>query len=435
MRRIRIKNTVIIPMTEENLIINGGEIHIEDSRIVFAGASGDAPPNWRAEETIDAGGMVAMPGFVNCHTHAAMTLLRSYADDLPLMQWLEQRIWPLEEKLTGEDVYWGTMLCILELLKSGTTCFADMYFFMNDVARAVAKCGIRASLSRGMVGVNPNAQTALVETEQFIEEWNGAANGRIKTMVGPHAPYTCPPDYLKKVLAIAEKYSAGVHIHLAETRVEFDDIKKQYQKTPTEYLNDCGVLDFSVLAAHCVHVTENDIKILKAKNVGVAHNPESNMKLASGIAPVAQMLAQGITVGIGTDGAASNNNLDMLEEMRSAALLQKVSTGDPTVIPSYQALEMATANGGRVLGLDIGMLHQGYKADIILIDFEKPHLYPKHDLIAHTVYAAQSSDVDTVIVDGAVLMRNRKLLTIDEREILENAQNCAKRMVGEKTIL
>jgi len=434
MSRLKITNAVIIPMTKENLIIIGCVIHIDGGIIVFAGASGDAPQNWLAEDTIDAGGMVAMPGFVNCHTHAAMTLLRSYADDLPLMQWLEQRIWPLEEKLTGEDVYWGSMLCILELLKSGTTCFADMYFFMDDVARAVAQSGIRASLSRGMVGVNPNAQSALVETEQFIKKWNGAADGRISTMVGPHAPYTCPPDYLKKVLAIAEKYSTGVHIHLAETRVEFDDINKQYRKTPTEYLNDCGVLDFKVLAAHCVHVTENDIKILQEKNVGVAHNPESNMKLASGIAPVAEMLAQGVTVGIGTDGAASNNNLDMLEEMRSAALLQKVGTGDPTVIPSYQALEMATANGGKVLGLDIGMLRQGYKADIILIDFEKPHLYPKHDLIAHTVYAAQSSDVDTVIVDGAVLMRNRKLLTIDEREVLENVQKCAKRMVGEKTI-
>ncbi|WP_418790083.1 amidohydrolase [Phosphitispora sp. TUW77] len=434
MSRIKITNAVIIPMTEENLIINSGEIHIEDGTIVFAGAAGDVLPDWRAEETIDAGGMVAMPGFVNCHTHAAMTLLRSYADDLPLMEWLEQRIWPMEEKLTGEDVYWGTMLCIFELLKSGTTCFADMYFFMNDVARAVAKSGIRASLSRGMVGVNPNAQNALVETEQFIEEWNGAADGRIKTMVGPHAPYTCPPDYLKKVLAIAEKYSTGVHIHLAETRIEFDDITKQYRKTPVEYLYDCGVLDFNVLAAHCVHVTENDIKILKEKNIGVAHNPESNMKLASGIAPVSQMLERGVIVGIGTDGAASNNNLDMMEEMRSAALLQKVSTGIPTVIPSYQALEMATKNGGRVLGLDVGVIREGYKADIILIDFEKPHLYPKHDLIAHTVYAAQSSDVDTVIVDGTVLMRNRKLLTIDEREVLVNAERCAKRMAGEKTI-
>ncbi len=434
MSRLKITNAVIIPMTEENLIINGGEIHIENGTIVFAGSSGEAPQHWVADETVDAGGMVAMPGFVNCHTHAAMTLLRSYADDLPLMEWLEQRIWPLEDRLTGEDVYWGSMLCILELLKSGTTCFADMYFFMDDVARAVAQSGIRASLSRGMVGVAPTAPTALVETEQFIEKWNGAAEGRITTMVGPHAPYTCPPDYLKKVLAIAEKHKIGVHIHLAETRVEFDDIKKQYGMTPTEYLNDCGVLDFSVLAAHCVHLTESDIRILKEKSTGVAHNPESNMKLASGIAPVSEMLARGINVGIGTDGAASNNNLDMLEEMRSAALLQKVSTGDPTAIPSYKALEMATANGGRVLGLEVGMLCQGYKADIILIDFEKPHLYPKHDLIAHTVYAAQSSDVDTVIVDGTIVMRNRKLLTIDEQEILENVQRCARRMVGEKSI-
>ncbi len=433
MSRLVIKNATIIPMTGAEARIYGGEIGIDGNRISFVGGKGTIPEDWRADEEINASGMVVMPGFINCHTHAAMTLLRSYADDMPLMEWLEQRIWPLEARLTGEDVYWGTMLCILEMIKSGTTAFADMYFFMDDVARAVEKSGIRASLSRGMIGVAPTAQLALDETGEFVERWNGAAEGRITTMVGPHAPYTCPPEYMKKVLSLAEKFDVGIHIHLAETRAEVEEIRKDYGKTPIEYVNDLGVLDFPVLAAHCVHLTQGDIKILQKKNVGIAHNPESNMKLASGIAPVPQLLAEGLNVGLGTDGAASNNNLDMMEEMRSAALLHKVHTGEPTTIPSYQALDMATRNGGRVLGLhDVGVIESGYKADLILIDFEKPHLYPKHNIIAHTVYSAQSSDIDTVIVDGKIIMRNRKVTTINEEEVLENVQRCADRLVGKK---
>ncbi|MHB9095627.1 MAG: amidohydrolase [Eubacteriales bacterium] len=430
MGKILIKNATVIPMADGEKMIANGEIAIEGNKIVSVGPKGTVSDRWDTDETIDAAGMVAMPGFVNCHTHAAMTMLRSYADDMPLMEWLT-KIWPLEDRLTGEDVYWGTMLCILEMIKSGTTTFADMYFFMDEVARAVEKTGIRASLARGMVGVIPTAQLALDETAEFVQKWNGAAGGRITTMVGPHAPYTCPPDYLKKVLAIAQQAKVGIHIHLAETRSEVDEIRKLYGKTPIEYVNDLGVLDFPVLGAHCVHLTQNDIKILKEKNVGVAHNPESNMKLASGISPVPQMLAEGIKVGLGTDGAASNNNLDMLEEMRSAALLHKVNSMDASVISSDQALEMATKNGGKVLGLnDIGVLQPGYKADIILIDFNKPHLYPKHDIIAHTVYAAQSSDVDTVLVDGKIIMRHGKVLTMNELEILENVQRCADRLVG-----
>jgi len=428
MAKILIRNATIIPITDKDLIIPDGEIAVEGNKIVSVGSRGTIPQDWRPDEIFDAAGMVALPGFVNCHTHAAMTLLRSYADDLPLMEWLSERIWPLEDRLTGEDVYWGTMLCVLEMIKSGTTTFADMYFFMDEVAQVVEKTGIRASLSRGMVGVAPTGVTALTETDEFIAKWNGAADGRITIMVGPHAPYTCPPDYLEKVVALAAKHKVGVHIHLAETRQEVDDIRKQFGKTPIEYVRDLGLLDFPVLGAHCVHLTQDDIKIIKEKNVGVAHNPESNMKLASGIAPIPQLLAEGINVGLGTDGAASNNNLDMLEEMRSAALLHKVNTMDPMTLPSYQALEMATRNGGRVLGLDVGVIEPGFKADIILIDFEKPHLYPRHDIIAHTVYSAQSSDVDTVMIDGRFIMKKGQVLTMNEKEIMSNVQRCASRL-------
>jgi 5-methylthioadenosine/S-adenosylhomocysteine deaminase len=421
-------------MTGPENIIDNGEIAIEAGKIKAVGPAGTAGGGWLADKVIDGRGMVALPGFINCHTHAAMTLLRSYADDLPLMQWLSERIWPLEERLTGEDVYWGTMLCVLEMIKSGTTTFADMYFFMDEVAKAVRQSGMRASLSRGMIGVAPTAQLALEESEAFVREWNGGADGRITTMLGPHAPHTCPPAYLEKVMALAAKLDVGIHIHLAETLPEVSEMRKEYGKTPIAHVNDIGLLDFPVLGAHCVHVSPEDMKIMKEKNVRVAHNPESNMKLASGIAPVPQMLADGITVGLGTDGAASNNNLDLMEEMRSAALLHKVNTMDPAAIPAYTALEMATVNGARTLGLEkeIGILGPGYKADIILMDFEQPHLYPRHDLIAHTVYAAQSSDVKTVIIDGRIVMENRKVLTLDETEVLRKVQEHALKLTGIK---
>lgn len=416
MGRILIKGVAILSMTGADQPIIHGDIAIEDNRLV---AVGQVENNWQAEKVINGTGKLAMPGFVNCHTHAAMTLLRSYADDLPLMRWLNDKIWPLEDNLIAEDIYWGTMLSIVEMIKSGTTSFIDMYFFMEEVAKAVEETGIRAVLSRGMIGMAPNAETAIQESEAMVKTWHGAANGRITTMFGPHAPYTCPPEYIQRVCALADRYDVGVHIHLAETRTEVEDINNQYGKSPIQLMNELGVFDRHVVAAHCVHLDQEDLQILKDKEVGVAHNPESNMKLASGVAPVPAMLSLGINVGIGTDGASSNNNLDMLQETRTAALLHKVTTGDPTVVPAYRALEMATVNGARVLGLkDVGSLTVGAIADLILIDLEQPHLYPKHDIVANVVYSAQASDVDTVIIDGKVVMEGRKLTFIDEKRVL-----------------
>jgi 5-methylthioadenosine/S-adenosylhomocysteine deaminase len=320
----------------------------------------------------------------------------------------------------------------LEMLLSGTTTFADMYFFMDDVAKAVEESGIRACLSRGMIGVGENAELALEESQRFVESWQDRANGRITTMLGPHAPYTCPPAYLEKVMALAEKYDVGIHIHVAETAVEVAQINKQYGKSPVQLLDEVGIFGFPTLAAHCVHVTEGDIAILKNKGVGVAHNPESNMKLASGIAPVPAMLCAGIPVALGTDGASSNNNLDMLEEMRAAAMLHKVHTMDPTTVTSYQALEMATKNGAAALGMQdkVGMLKPGMLADVILFNFDKPHLYPRHDVLAHLVYSARSSDIDTVIVDGNILVRSGKPVGFDVREICKQVQERAERISG-----
>jgi len=433
MGNILIEGATVLTMEGHDSVLVDGEIAIAGDRIISAGPRGSVPGEFKADRLLDGSGMVAMPGFINCHTHAAMTLLRSYADDMPLMKWLNEKIWPLEAKLQRDDFYWGTMLCCLEMIKSGTTTFADMYFEMDQVARAVEKSGIRACLSRGMIGVAPNAQTAIDESVSFVQEWEGKAGGRIKTMFGPHAPYTCPPEYLKRVVELAIEHNVGIHIHVAETRDEIEQIQKNYGTTPVQYLDAHGVFDVPALAAHCVHINQADIEILKRKKVGVAHCPESNMKLASGISPVTDLINSGVVVGLGTDGAASNNNLDMMEEMRSAALLQKVATGDPMVLPSFVTLKMATVGGALALGMeDVGLIKPGMKADLILVDFRRPHLYPRHDLYAHLVYAAQSADVDTVIINGEIVMEGRKVLTMDEEEVMAEAQKCAVRLVGEK---
>ena len=287
---------------------------------------------------------------MNCHTHAAMTLLRSYADDLPLMHWLEKKIWPMEARLTEDDVYWGTMLALLEMINQGPP-HSVICIFMDRWQKLLKKavCGLAfPAFDRH----RSEAESGLDESREFIKKWQGAADGRITVWLGPHAPYTCAPDYLDKVLALAQDYSAGLHIHVAETRDEIAQIKGLYGKTPVKYLFDCGLFQFPTIAAHCVHLTSRDICILAETGVAVAHNPESNMKLASGIAPIPQLLAAGVTVGLGTDGASSNNNLDMLEEMRTAALLHKVNEEDPMALPALQALKMATSEGARALRLE-----------------------------------------------------------------------------------
>ncbi|MDD2554238.1 MAG: amidohydrolase [Desulfotomaculaceae bacterium] len=433
MSSILIQGATVLTMEGHDSIINDGEIAIAGDRIISVGQRGSAPANFKADKTIDASGMAAMPGFINAHTHASMTLLRGCADDLPLMKWLNEKIWPLEKKLQKEDFYWGAKLCCLEMIKSGTTTFADMYFQMDQVARAAADSGMRACLSRGMIGNGPDADLAIEESTEFADKWHGAADGRITTMFGPHAAYTCPPEYLTLVAEMSAGYGVGLHIHVAETADEVEKIKAEYGTTPVRHLDSLGLFNVPVMAAHCVHLDQEEIEILASKMVSVVHCPQSNMKLASGIAPVAGLIKAGVDVALGTDGAASNNNLDMIEEMRTAALLQKVATGDATVLPAYETLKMATYNGATALGLgDLGQLQPGRLADLILVDLRRPHLYPMHDLVAHLVYAAHSADVDTVIVNGEIVMEGRKVLTMDEEEVMAQAQNRAERLVGKE---
>ena len=426
MAKILIKNPEVFGIGG---FVQKADIAIDGVQIAYVG---NVPDDWRADQVIDGDGKLAIPGFVNTHTHAAMTLFRSYADDMRLMDWLEKKIWPAEANLTGEDVYWGTQLAIAEMIRTGTTTFADMYFYMDDVARAVESSGIRAVLARGMIGVTPAGNQSLIESEELYRQWHNGADGRITVMMGPHAPYTCPPEYLKKVVNSAMRLGAEIHIHLAETKSEVEECIRLHGKSPIQLMEELGVLQCGVLAAHCVHIDAADIAIMNKHNVRVAHNPGSNMKLASGIAPVVALLEAGVCVSLGTDGAASNNNLDMLEELRLATLLQKVHHLDPVALPAKQAVLMGTANGAKALNLDkiIGHLAPGYHADITLLDTHSPHWFPKHDRLSLLAYAANPGDVHTVIVDGRVLLNNRQLMTIDEEKMMYEAQARGMRLVS-----
>ena len=393
--------------------IIAGDIGIENGRILFCGAT---PANWTAYDTIDCREKLITPGLVNAHTHAAMTLFRSYADDMALMDWLQKKIWPAEANLTAEDVYWGSQLAIAEMLASGTTAFADMYFFMDQVAQACVETGMRASLSRGLIAVDgPGQEERFAENEQLFKDFHGAADGRITVMLGPHAPYTCPPRCMEKVVAIAHRIGAEIHVHLSETKDEVEKCQRIYGKSPVALLDDLGVFDCGTLAAHCVWVSEQDIRILAEKKVRVVHNPSSNLKLASGAAPVSAMLEAGVTVALGTDGATSNNKLDMLEEIRLASFLQKLDRMDPTALPSRQVLQMAHQGGAAAIGQGdvLGRIESGYKADLTIYNTTAPHWCPQHDLASILTYAAASADVSHTLVDGRVLYRNGEFTTID----------------------
>lgn len=386
-----------------------------------------------SDEVIDGKGMLALPGLINTHTHVAMTLFRSYADDMALMDWLQNMIWPAEAHLDDDIVYWGSMLAFAEMIRGGTTAFCDMYMFMESCAKAAEKAGIRGNIARGLAGVTPNGEKALEENIRLYQDWNNACDRRIRVMLGPHAPYTCPPEYLKKVRDASEKYGIPIHIHLAETKGEVETCIEKFGITPIALMNQIGLFDRPTLAAHCVHVNEEDIQIMAEKHVCVAHNPGSNLKLASGIAPVPKMRSAGITVGLGTDGASSNNKLDMFAEMRLAALIHKAAALDPFAVKADEAMQMGTAEGAKCLGYDdLGALDEGKLADIILIDRSGYHWKPRFNSISLAVYAGNSMDVDTVIVNGQLLMRGKELFTIDTEQLDFETERVTKKLYAFK---
>ncbi|UCC67450.1 MAG: amidohydrolase [Armatimonadota bacterium] len=427
-----IRNATVVTMDDDGRVLPEADILIEATEIAGLWPRSEAPQNPPEARAIDAAGMVAMPGMINAHTHCAMTLLRGYADDMPLMPWLEERIWPFEMKLQEDDVYWGTLLGIAEMIRGGVTCFNDMYHYFESTSRAVLDSGIRANVSGVLLAFLPDAKERLERAIEFAKQWKDKGDGLLVTMLGPHAPYTCPNHLLDRVIEGAHEAGVGIHIHVSETAQEVTDSQRDFSQTPVERLKDIGLLDVSpVLAAHCVHLTDSDIATLVESQVGISHNPGSNMKLASGTAPIPKLLEANAIVGLGTDGAASNNNLDILEEARLAALLHKLQADDPTVVAARQALCMATRGGARALGIHhrVGQIKPGMKADLVLLDFRLPHLFPRHDVVSHLVYAARAGDVRTVFVNGRPLMIDRQLQTLDEDEIFGQVTERLKRLV------
>lgn len=428
--RIRIKDGLYLTMDEQNLYASG-DLLIEDDRIIQVG--GQAPEDWQADETISGKGKLFMPGLVNTHGHTPMSLLRGYADDLALQVWLEDHMWPMEAKYTEQDVRYGSLLSIVEMIKGGTTTFVDMYDHTEVIAAAVEESGMRAVLTRGVIGLcsKEEQQAKLQHAVNFAKEWHGKAEGRITTMLSPHAPYTCPPDYIEQFVEASRDLNLPIHTHMSETIKEVEQNVKDYGARPVEHLLKLGVFDRPCLLAHAVHLTDEEISILAEYDVRVSHNPGSNLKLASGIARVPELLRAGVKVSLGTDSSASNNNLDMFEEIRLAALLHKGVTYDPTVVPALTALRMGTIAGAESIWLDeVGLLKPGCKADIIAIDIDQPHMIPHTDLVSHIVYSASQHDVTDVWVDGRQLLKNRALTTLDEEQIRWEAARCFERLNG-----
>ncbi|TVY11656.1 amidohydrolase [Paenibacillus cremeus] len=431
MKRTLITNGTFITMDEQTPIVKGYMV-VEGSRITYLGK--EAPqPQEQFDEKIDGTGKLYMPGFVNTHGHAAMSLLRGYGDDMALQVWLQEKMWPMEGKFTSHDVRIGTMLSLLEMIKGGTTTFVDMYDHMNQVAEASVESGIRACLTRGVIGLCPREvqDAKLAEAIQFAKDWHGQADGRITAMMSPHGPYTCPPDYIERIVQAAHDLNLPMHTHMSETAREVQDNVDQYGLRPVAHLEKLGVFSRPTLVAHAVHLTDEEIAILKQYDVRVSHNPGSNLKLASGVARVPELLKAGVLVSLGTDGAASNNNLDMLEEIRLAALIHKGVTGDPVAVAAWDALKMGTLDGAKSIWLnDVGMLKAGMKADFIAMDMEQPHFYPRTNLISHVVYSASSRDVTDVCIDGRFVVRKGECLTMDEEKVKFEAQQCFERLTA-----
>ena len=424
---ILIANGTVVTMNGAGEIIENGAVAIDGTDIVAAGAADDIQRQFRGRETIDAASQVVMPGLVNTHTHAPMVLYRGFADDLALMDWLTNYMFPAEAKtLSPEFVRVGTRLAALEMIRSGTTTYADMYYFEEEIARETSAAGLRGVLGQTIiqfpVADAPTPRDALTRTEQFIQRFKN--DPLITPAVAPHAVYTLDGPTLTAARALSRKYGVPTLIHLAETRDEVKTTTERYQATPVAYLDKLGFLGQGVLAAHAIWVSESDAALLRASGTAVSHNPESNMKLASGTAPVPLYLKTGVTVGLATDGAASNNDLDMFEAMRTASLLHKLTTGDPRAVSATTALEMATIGGARALGMSsqIGSLEAGKRADVIVVSMAAARQTPLYNPASHLVYATRGDDVRTTIVNGRVLMRDGKMLTLDEASILRDAR-------------
>lgn len=425
------KNALTVTMNRDMDVLESCDVLVNNGIIASVGSISDE--QMKNAVVIDASDKLLMPGLINGHCHVPMTLLRNYADDMNLQDWLFNYIFPVEDKMTDDDIYWSSLLGIMEMIATGTTCFIDMYYHMNSMAKSVEDSGIRAQLSRGLSNTGDDSDfsghAGLNEAIDFCHRWNGAANGRITGALGPHSIYTCSEKFIRAIIETAHKLDAPVHVHLDETRVEHEECLEKHGKTPTRYLYDLGLFDRKTVAAHCVWITDEDMDLLKEKGVTISHNPTSNLKLASGIAPVPKALEKGINVMIGTDGASSNNNLNMFEEIHLASLIHKGTNHDPLLIDAGTALKLATTNGAAAMGAkDIGIIEKGAKADLILIDLDKPHVLPMHNALSALAYSIQGSDVYMTMADGRILYEKGEFKTIDKDRVRYNIQKCYDRL-------
>ena len=430
---ILVTNGTVLTLDAGDTRVINGAVAIDNDVITAVGPADDFL-SWNPSQTIDAHGGIIMPGLINSHTHAAMTCFRGLADDLQLMTWLNDHIFPAEAKLDDQKVYSGALLACAEMIMSGTTCFCDMYLFEDAVARAAKEAGMRAVVGEVLYDFDsPNygpIENGFAYTRKLIDDWQN--DPLITIAVEPHSTYLCAPQLLEKAFGLARFFNLPLVIHLAESKTEVAQIIKRYNRTPVEHLAELDLLGPDVVACHCVELSENDIALLKRFDVKVAHNAESNMKLASGVAPIPRLIHEGICVGMGTDGCASNNDLDLFLEMDSVAKLHKVKALDPTVMDAGTVLKMATTGSARALGLDrvTGSLETGKKADLVIIDINKPHLTPMYNPVSHLVYAASGSDVITSIINGTVVMENGKLKTMDLKRVMDDVNRIAKEIIA-----
>ncbi|MDY2699772.1 MAG: amidohydrolase [Lachnospiraceae bacterium] len=424
---ILLKSILAILPEDEKDVVKETNIYIEGSRIASIGTK---PEGFVADKIINGKDRLAIPGLINCHTHSYMSFMRNVADDLSFMDWLFGTIDPIEQKMTDEDTYWGACLAIIEMMKSGTTCFNDMQMNIHQTTRAVKESGMRAVICRGLVG-SGNDEAGQMRLRQAYEERDAAADcDRLTFLLGPHAPYTCDDGFMRIVSEEAKKNHMGIHVHLSESESEIQQIKEKYGCSPIEMADRNGLFDVPAIAAHCVQITESDMEILKNKNVSVVTNPASNMKLGNGFAPVPAMLEKGINVCLGTDGAASNNSLNMFHELSLLTLIHKGVQKTPQCVSAREGFRIATINGARALGLEkeTGSLEAGKKADIAILNLNTPSLTPRNNLIAGLSYSANGSEVETVIIDGRITMENRKVLTLDEELVYSKINEIITRM-------
>ena len=430
MTRTLIQDVDVITLDDAGSVLRNVNIAVDGKAIA---AVGDVPAGFVPDETIDAYNHVAVPGLFNAHCHAPMTYERGWAEDLPFPRWLNEKIWVAESALTPDDVYWGAALAACEMIRSGVVAFNDHYFYMDRVAEVVEQSGLKAGLTWCVFGIGDDKEIGanLDGTLDFIDCWRGRADGRLRLLLGPHSPYICPPDFLQRVAGLARERGLAIHLHVAESQEQVDNSLRAHGKTPVAHLDALGIFDSPCIAAHCLAVSDDDLEILARRGVTVAHTPITYMKLAMGVNDLSRFFTRGVNVAIGTDGPASNADMDMLAAVRQTVILQKHAQRDPEAVPGDLALRLASQNGARALGFtDSGVIAPGRAADITLIDMDKPHLLPRHNLVSNIVHSAKAADVTHVMVDGRQIYRRGELLTLDEEKIKAEAERGAFRLVG-----